>query len=304
MSAHAALVQLLCALRSHDYRFICVTPATHARVLARLQGRPNLRDVFGWNRPFAPDEISSDLWRLLEAADALETVAEGKLRSRIRVASLDDLLFIHSSFPTEAADSVFFGPDTYRFVRFIQRQLAKSEGARNVVDMGAGTGAGGIAIARLCTGARITCVEMNSRANEYARANAAAAGVEVEFVQSDRLPSRADVVIANPPYMMDARSRTYRDGGQLLGGAVALDWVRQGLSNVARGGQILLYTGAAYVDGGSPLVSALEEECRSAGAPMMVEEIDPDVFGEELDEPPYQGAERIGAVGISISLRG
>ena len=149
-----------------------------------------------------------------------------------------------------------------------------------------------------------TCVEMNSRANEYARANAAAAGVEVEFVQSDRLPSRADVVIANPPYMMDARSRTYRDGGQLLGGAVALDWVRQGLSNVARGGQILLYTGAAYVDGGSPLVSALEEECRSAGAPMMVEEIDPDVFGEELDEPPYQGAERIGAVGISISLRG
>ena len=24
---------------------------------------------------------------------------------------------------------------------------------------------------------------------------------------------------------------------------------------------------------------------------MRVEEIDPDVFGEELDEPPYQGAE-------------
>ena len=231
-------------------------------------------------------------------------VAEGKLRSRIRVASLDDLLFIHSSFPTEAADSVFFGPDTYRFVRFIQRQLSKSEGARNVVDMGAGTGAGGIAIARLCTGARITCVDMNSRANEYARANAAAAEVEVEFVQSDRLPSGADLVIANPPYMMDARSRTYRDGGQLLGGAVALDWVRHALSNMARGGQILLYTGAAYVDGGSPLVAALEEECRSAGAQMIVEEIDPDVFGEELDEAPYRMSNGSRAVGISISLRG
>ena len=199
---------------------------------------------------------------------------------------------------------MFFGPDTYRFVRFIQRQLSKSEGTRNVVDMGAGTGAGGIAIARLCTGATITCVDMNSRANEYARANAAAAEVEVEFVQSDRLPSGTDLVIANPPYMMDPRSRAYRDGGQLLGGAVALDWVRQALANMTRGGQILLYTGVAYVDGGSPLVATLEEECRSAGAQMIVEEIDPDVFGEELDEAAYRTVERIAAVGISISLQG
>jgi methylase of polypeptide subunit release factors len=145
---------------------------------------------------------------------------------------------------------------------------------------------------------------MNSRANEYARANAAAAEVEVEFVQSDRLPSGTDLVIANPPYMMDPRSRAYRDGGQLLGGAVALDWVRQALANMTRGGQILLYTGVAYVDGGSPLVATLEEECRSAGAQMIVEEIDPDVFGEELDEAAYRTVERIAAVGISISLQG
>ncbi len=170
--------------------------------------------------------------------------------------------------------------------------------------MGAGAGAGGIALARRCTGARIACVDMNSRAVEYARANAAAAEVEVDFVQSDRLPSGADLVIANPPYMMDAQSRPYRDGGQLLGGAVALDWVRHALSNMARGGQMLLYTGSAYVDGGSPLLAALDEKCQSAGAQMIVEEIDPDVFGEELDEAPYQNVERIAAVGISISLRG
>ena len=303
MTRNAALIELLRALKTYDYRFIAVTPATHARVLARPHERPGLRDILGWNRPFRPHEIPSDIAQLLEAAQALDRLDSGMLRSRIRVASLDDDLFIHSSFPTEASDSVFFGPDTYRFVRFIQRQLLHTGGVKHVVDMGAGTGAGGIVVRRRYAGAKITCVDVNNRAVEYARANAAAAGVDVDLVQSDRVPNGADLMIANPPYMMDARSRSYRDGGQLLGGTVALDWVRQALSTMAAGGKVLLYTGAAYVNGGSPLLAALEEECESAGAALVAEELDPDVFGEELDEPAYQRVERIAAVGITISIK-
>jgi hypothetical protein len=32
-------------------------------------------------------------------------------------------LFVHSSFPTEKSDAVFFGPDTYRFARFIDSTI-------------------------------------------------------------------------------------------------------------------------------------------------------------------------------------
>ena len=53
-----ALLDLLNQLKAHDYEFTCVTPATHARVLARpFDEPPSLRDVFGWNRPFAPADL-------------------------------------------------------------------------------------------------------------------------------------------------------------------------------------------------------------------------------------------------------
>ena len=44
-------------------------------------------------------------------------------KSRVRLATIDDLLFVHSAFPTDPPDAVFFGPDTYRFVRFVRSFL-------------------------------------------------------------------------------------------------------------------------------------------------------------------------------------
>jgi methylase of polypeptide subunit release factors len=122
-------------------------------------------------------------------------------------------------------------------------------------------------------------------------------------VQSNQLPAGADLVIANPPYMMDAGSRSYRDGGGLLGGAVAADWVTQALASLAPGGAMLLYTGAAVVNGRAPLVVELERLCSEAGAMLDLSEIDPDVFGEELDQPGYGQVERIAAIGAVIKTR-
>ena len=46
------LLQLL-QVKARRYSFTAVTPATHARVLARpWDGRADLRDIFGWSRPF------------------------------------------------------------------------------------------------------------------------------------------------------------------------------------------------------------------------------------------------------------
>jgi hypothetical protein len=296
-----ALLEVLRILRSHNYRFTTVTPATHARVVARpSRDAPSLRDIFGWSKPFRRQDLAPELFQAMEDARALDALPGGILKSRCRVASLGEDLFAHSAFPTEEADATFFGPDTYRFVRFVERQLPLVGDVTNVVDMGAGAGAGGIALARRAPEAKVTLVDVNASALAFARVNARAAGVAVEITHSDRMPPGANLVIANPPYMMDRHARSYRDGGELLGGAVALDWVRQALDVAAPGPSILLYTGAAFVGGESPLLNELERECRAAGARITVEEIDPDVFGEELAEPGYCDVERIAALGITI----
>lgn len=295
------LLRLLRTLAERDYRFTTVTPATHARVLARPGPEtPTLADVFGWNRPFRVNQLAEEVFDLLRGADALEENGD-ELRSAVRVASLGGDLFLHSSFPTEAEDAVFFGPDTYRFAAFVARHLPRS--AANVIDMGAGSGAGGIAAARLAPSASITLVDRNKAALELAEINAAAAGVTVALQEGQDIPRGADLVLANPPYMIDRHRRSYRDGGALLGGEVSRTWAAQAAERLAPGGTLLLYTGAAYIDGHSPLLAALEEIAREAGATLAIDELDPDVFGEELDQPGYEAVERIAAVGAVLRVR-
>jgi hypothetical protein len=303
VSAEDALVELLHFLRQHRYRFTAVTPATHRIILERAcPGRPTLPDIFGWNRPFASGDLEPQVRRVLEEADALETDADGRLRSRFRVASLGDNLFLHSSFPTDDPNSVFFGPDTYRFVRFIQQQRATLRDVRHITDMGAGSGAGGIAAALLWPEADITLVDLNRDALRLAAINAEAAMVPLKTVASEKIPAGGDLVIANPPYLVDASLRTYRDGQGRLGEGVTLDWTRQAIARLGPGGVMLLYTGAAFENGDAPLVSGIADECRAAGADLIVDEIDPDVFGEELANAPYGSVERIAALGVRITV--
>ena len=295
------LLDLLGHLKRRGYHFHSVTPSTHARVLARERSAaPTLRDVFGWNRSFGESEIEAGLLGLMERAGILERSPQG-LRSALRVASLDNDLFFHSAFPTDEPDAVFFGPDTYRFARFMRERWPAS--ASRVIDMGAGSGAGGIVAARLAPDAAVTLVDVNVDALHLARVNARAAGVKADLRQDDAMPSGADVIVANPPYMMDPGGRAYRDGGGLFGGALALDWTRQALASLAPGGTFLLYAGAAVVDGSAPLTTALLTACAEAGASCQIEEIDPDVFGEELAQPAYAEVERIAAIGATIRVR-
>ena len=119
--ADPTLLQLLAVLRGGGYRFVTPTPATHERVLARRGGSKaaEWRDAFGWNMPFASDLIEPGLLSALEQAGLVHSEA-GLLKSRIRISSLGPYLFAHSAFPTDARDAVFFGPDSYRFVDFLE----------------------------------------------------------------------------------------------------------------------------------------------------------------------------------------
>ena len=126
-SADRALLSLGLHLKRQGYRFTTVSPATHAKVNARAgSGPPSLTAILGWNRPFAADEAAELDLRLLADAGVLERVGTS-LRSTVRFSTLGQQLFVHSSFPTEQPDAVFFGPDTYRFARFIGSNLARSK---------------------------------------------------------------------------------------------------------------------------------------------------------------------------------
>jgi methylase of polypeptide subunit release factors len=302
MTRDEALLDLLAYLKARGYRFHPVTPATHARVLARPAAEAlTLRDIFGWNRPFRENDVEREQLALMQAAGIVRIGPQG-MTSELRVASLGEDLFLHSAYPTDEHDAVFFGPDTYRFTNFIGDRWPGTVAGR-VVGLGAGSGAGGVAAARLAPEATVTLVDLNPKALRLAQLNARAAGLAVELRNDDASPPGANVIIANPPFMMDAKRRAYRNGGELLGGQVTLQWVRDAFVKLAPAGTMLLYTGAAVVKGISPLVEALQDACAEAGAAMDMVEIDPDIFGEELEQPSYCEVERIAALGLVIRMR-
>lgn len=300
-----ALTRLLTELDAGGYHFTTVTPETHRRVLARRDGEAaaDWRDVFGWSLPFARELLAGPLLNALVEADAV--AREGPLlRSRLRVSSLAGRLFLHSAYPTTDEDSVFFGPDTYRFVRFLEAELADAGPVIHLVDLGAGGGPGGISAAALIAPERVTLADINADALRLAAANAAAAGVEVTLVEGGlpEVDDAIDLIVANPPFIADPLGRSYRDGGKMLGAGLSFDWAIEGARRLEPGGTMLLYTGSPIVAGEDHLLGALAQELDELGCTLRYEELDPDIFGEELEQPAYAsaGVERIAAVGAVI----
>jgi methylase of polypeptide subunit release factors len=300
-----ALLALLEGLAESGYRFVTVTPETHRRVVERDPGRiaADLRDVFGWSRPFDKALLPPPLWKALEASGMAK--AEGRWwRSRVRVSSLAERLFLHSAYPTDDADAVFFGPDSHRFAAFVRAEVARLSEVRRLVDIGAGTGVGAISAAPLLPGVKLTATDVNAAALRFARVNARNSRVDLETVESSGLQGvegPVDLVIANPPFVADPAKRLYRDGGGMHGARLSLDWALSAARRIARGGHVLLYTGSAIVAGRDALHEALEAQLPEIGATLRYDEIDPDIFGELLDGPGYEEIERIAAVGVVIA---
>jgi SAM-dependent methyltransferase len=298
-----ALLDLLQALKAHRYHFVTPTPATHARVVARPDRREarDLADILGWSLPFRAGVLDPRLLGLLEAADMIEPRGD-RLRAACRVSSLHGHLFLHSAYPTEAANAVFLGPDSYRFADFVRAHLRGCDEAR-IVDIGAGAGVGGIIAADACPGARVTLSDVNPEALRFARINALFAGIDAEIVETDGLSDiegPVDVAIANPPYIIDAKRRSYRHGGCMHGAELSLEMAREAAERLTPGGRMLLYTGSAIVDGRDALRAALEAAMAAAGCTLDYRELDPDVFGEELERPEYADVDRIAVIGAVI----
>ena len=301
-----ALLSLLRALHRENYRFVTTTPGTHARVIGRPghEEARTLRDVLGWSLPFRRELLPAAILDLLRAGEAVRALPDGRLQPLLRVSGVRGALFLHSAYPTTAHDAVFLGPDSYRFADFIVARMGELAPGARIADYGAGAGVGGITAARAQPRPRLTLADINPEALFLASVNADFAElshVAVTASSPAELEGPFDLFVTHPPFMMDADGRTYRDGGDLYGARLSLDWVLQGVRLLAPGGRLILHAGVSIVEGRDVLLEQLTAQLDDAGLDIAYHELDPDIFSEDLDQPAYAEVERIAAVGLCIT---
>ena len=299
LSNEPALSELMGAVRDAGYHFVTVTPATHKRVNRRPgnEWAHSLRDVFGWSRPVRKDVLPPPFFDLGHRARILAPHGDG-WRSLVRFSSLDDELFVHSAYPTDDVHSVFFGPDTGRLVDAIVARLnCLGHPIQRAVDIGCGAGAGAIAIAKRRPEAEVLGVDINPAALRATALNASLARVaNVVPRSSDMLHDvwgEFDLLVSNPPFMIDSTKRAYRHGGGALGDGLALACVDAAIERLAPAGTLVLFTGAIVIEGEIPFLREAASRLDAAGLAWSFREVDPDVYSEELEGPAYARADRI-----------
>jgi methylase of polypeptide subunit release factors len=324
IASTSALAALGARLQAQGYRFVTITPATHRRVNRRPENAwaRDLRGALGWSRPFRDGVLPADLEALLAQAGLLEPCPDappaGKdgragpaRRALVRASSIGANLYFHSAWPTCDEDAVFFGPDTYRYVAALERSLHALRrplgSIRRAVDIGAGAGPGAIELALRCPDATVYAADINQDALALAEVNATVNGaanlIPCRGNLLDGVDGGFDLVMSNPPYILDPDELPYRHGGGEHGAQLSIDIVRSALERLHPGGSLLLYTGVAIVDGEDRFLTAIRAQLDKACAEWRYEELDPDIFGGQLDCEGYEQVERIAAVWLHAVKR-
>jgi tRNA1(Val) A37 N6-methylase TrmN6 len=189
--------------------------------------------------------------------------------------------------------------------------LAAATPARSgdrVVDLGAGVGAAGLAVARRVAGVELVLVEIDAALADLARGNAAANAIAADvivldvtsaaaaFAAVDLTPDSVDVVLMNPPFNDPARHRISPDKGRGIahvatavtleswihasrrilksGGVLTIIWRADGLAEVLaaldRGfGSLMILP--VHGDGNSPAIRVLIRAVKGGRAPLQMQ---------------------------------
>src|SRR5205814_2619567 len=110
------------------------------------------------------------------------------------------------------------------------------------------------------------------------------------------------LIISIPAYLVDAGGRLYRHGGGGLGIELSLRIVEQGVDRLYPGGRLFLYTGTPVIDGRDCFLQAVRPLLDARQLSFTYEEIDPDVFGDALARAPYDCADRIAVVALTVNI--
>jgi hypothetical protein len=144
--------------------------------------------------------------------------------------------------------------------------------------------------------------DINTQALRFSALNAALNGCPATVLNSDVLggiEGDADLIIANPPYLLDGAKRLYRHGSGSYGEGLSVRIVRESLPRLRRNGRLILYTGTAIVNGVDTFWREVEPHLKASSS-FVYDVIDPDVFGEELRQEPYGNVDRIAAVALTV----
>ena len=152
----------------------------------------------------------------------------------------------------------------------VEKALEWMKPGARVLDIGTGSGAIAVSLAKLGRQAQVTAVDVSDRALKIARRNAERNGAAVEFVKSDCFSAlkgrKYDMIVSNPPYISEDEMRglmpevTREPELALFGGADGLDFYRR-ISREApeylnEGGCLLFEIGWLQKDAVSALVKA------------------------------------------------
>ncbi len=108
-------------------------------------------------------------------------------------------------------DTLIPRPETEGLVQLILDDFGSRSDLR-VVDIGTGSGAIALALARNLPFAKVTAIDISDGALNVARENARRLRCDVRFVKADiladrRLDGRYDIVVSNPPYVLDSERK-------------------------------------------------------------------------------------------------
>ncbi len=130
-------------------------------------------------------------------------------------------------------------PDTEILVEEVI-EIAKDKGQVNILDIGTGSGAITVSLAKYLENAQVTSVDISDIALEIGKKNAISNEVSdrINFVKSDLFSSldkdiKFDIVVSNPPYIkkevietLDKQVKDYEPYNALEGGIDGLDFYR------------------------------------------------------------------------------
>ncbi|KAF1938346.1 S-adenosyl-L-methionine-dependent methyltransferase [Clathrospora elynae] len=320
ISAYQALTR---HLAEQGYSFICPSPETQGRVVKQRRSNVSTEDAQSAEalKSIIPDAI----FESLNSAYIVTQNEDESYRSAIRVSNFylpslpcvnfdaAPLYYIHSSFPA-SSDAVFFGPDTYLFVSFLEtitRHLLHVPGS--IIDVCCGSGAGAIHMARTYPQAKSLGLDLNPHALRLGGVNARLAGVNVDFHESnlfaavpeDMKPYGVDLIVSNPPYIASSTDGEdlpiYADGGAGFGLDISFRIAEEGMKMLSSTGVIVIYTGVAIPTSNPGHDAFLEKLNKMEHAEVFEYTVlHPDMWPEEIGKGAYADVCRIQVVGAVL----
>ena len=154
-------------------------------------------------------------------------------------------------------DTLIPRPDTEVLVEEVI-ELAKKKDAKNILDIGTGSGAITVSLAKYLENVKVTSVDISDIALEIGKRNAISNEVDdrINFVKSDLFTNidketKFDIIVSNPPYIkrevidtLDKQVKDYEPYNALEGGVDGLDFYRaitKQAKNYLKKGGILAY---------------------------------------------------------------